>query len=148
MVAAIDFQQKTVATFNLVSGMLMDFIEVVDPSPLTTVLRAGLNDPSRNDGALLAGLRIGLYRLTGTIPPGAQAHHIFPRQFGDDFERLGIDWDNPEYGAWWNAHEHQSKWWEYNESWRQFLRTNPSPEQTLMFGKELAESYGLKVLFK
>jgi RHS repeat-associated protein len=141
--------RKTEAAFTLTVGGMLDFMEAVDPFAFTTLFRAVFKEPTRDQGVMLLAFRIGLARLTGGVPPGVQqAHHIFPRKFSADFERLGIDWNNPEYGAWWRAGEHQGRALEYNRAWEQFLRRNPTREEVLAFGKELAERYGLRILFK
>ena len=40
--------------------------------------------------------RTNLYRLTGKIPKGAEAHHIFPHKYIDEFADIGIDVNKPK----------------------------------------------------
>ena len=67
--------------------------------------------------------RKGLAKVTGTTPSGCDAHHIFPNAFTSEFERLGIDNQNPYYGSWVDSRNHRSFSYEYNLWWREFFRT-------------------------
>jgi len=91
--------------------------------------------------------RANLGRLTGEIPEGVHAHHVFPRQFSAQFERLGIEINDPRFGAWWQAGAHQREAAAYNRAWRQFLSANPTTEQALQFGREISRQYGITVGF-
>ena len=85
-----------------------------------------------------------MYRLTGKIPKGAEAHHIFPHKYIDEFADIGIDVNKPKYGAWWEKFDHRSKASEYNTVWQRFLQTNPTKKQALKFGKKMGNRYGFK----
>jgi hypothetical protein len=71
--------------------------------------------------------------MTGGVPEGAQAHHVFPQQFRDQFANAGLNIDNPMFGAWWDAGAHSSNLLAYNSAWSGFLATNPALDQILHF---------------
>ena len=94
--------------------------------------------------------RENLSRLTGGIPEGAQAHHIFPQasEFADKFERLGINVHDPYFGAWWNGGAHNAASGEYNAAWRGFFRDGPrSTGETFDFARDQASRNGYQVQF-
>lgn len=96
-----------------------------------------------NVGALKARHR----RLTGGIPEGAHAHHVFPQKFAEQFGRAGININDPRFGTWWEAGAHQRAASAYNAAWERFLQTNPSTGQILQFGREISGQYGLRIGF-
>jgi hypothetical protein len=91
--------------------------------------------------------RENLTRLTGQMPEGAHAHHVFPRSLADKFQKAGINIHDPKFGAWWEKSRHLKNAVEYNRRWQRFWRTNPRPtlEQVLQFGRELAREFGFQV---
>jgi hypothetical protein len=93
--------------------------------------------------------RTNLGRLTGGIPKGADAHHVFPQMFEENFTKAGLNIHDPRYGAWWETTAHQRAGYAYNVKWRQFFRVNgsPSAEQILQFGREISAEYHLHVGF-
>ena len=92
-------------------------------------------------------LRDDLAKLWGTAPDGYDAHHMFPLAHAEKFRKAGIEPDNVIYGAWWEAADHQHHGDAYNDIWEQFLTGNPTAEQILEHGRELAKTYGLQILF-
>jgi RHS repeat-associated protein len=100
-----------------------------------------------------ANLRENLSRLTG-VRPGtlANAHHNFPARFWAEWNRLGIQWNDPRNASWWPsgasfAYSHQANAWLYNELWRLFLRTGPSRTSAINFARTLAKAFGLRTYF-
>lgn len=96
--------------------------------------------------------RENLKRASGAVPEGSHAHHVFPQEFAQRFQKMGIDVNDPRLarislGAWWEARDHLKKAHEYNKRWRDFLETNPTAEQALEFARALAGEYELKVMF-
>jgi len=96
--------------------------------------------------------RRNVIRLLGEAPNAtAEAHHIFPQagEFARNFNRAGIDVHDPKFGAWWTRPNHQQKAKEYNDRWRDFFgsRRNPTRNEILDFGRQLAKEYGLEVPF-
>jgi hypothetical protein len=94
-------------------------------------------------------IRTNLGRLTGGIPEGADAHHVFPQKLANYFKRAGINIHDPRYGAWWETKAHQQAGFAYNAQWGKFFERSrsPSTEQILQFGREISASYGLRVGF-
>ena len=93
--------------------------------------------------------RMNLGRRTGRIPEGAQAHHVFPVKFEEHFRMAGINVHDPRFGTWWETGAHQRRAHAYNEAWEVFFRNtpNPTPEQIVQFGRNLAGEYGLSIGF-
>ena len=91
--------------------------------------------------------RANLAKLTGRMPENAQAHHIFPQRFEEQFRELGIDIHDPRFGTWWRRSEHARKALEYNEKWERFFSTKPSFEQIIQFGRKIAKEYALEIHF-
>ena len=58
----------------------------------------------------------------GAAPAGKQAHHMLPWEHVRDFEKAGIDINDPQYGIWLETHEHLSKNKEYNARWAEFFK--------------------------
>ena len=87
--------------------------------------------------------RHNLGQLTGGIPDGVQAHHTLPQAFRKEFERIGINIDDPKYGAWLDITTHQKTKDPYNARWQQFFNqhnaegTIPSVEDVEDFAKKL-----------
>jgi RHS repeat-associated protein len=106
------------------------------------------------DAASFTGsnFRSNVARLLGDAPSAAaEAHHVFPQagEFARNFSRAGIDVHDPKFGAWWTRPNHQQMAKEYNDRWRQFFGTtrNPTRDQILDFGRQLAKDYGLDTIF-
>jgi len=93
--------------------------------------------------------RTNLGRLTGRIPEGAQAHHVFPQKFAVQFRRAGINVNDPRFGSWWEAGAHQRAARVYNNAWQKFLESKPNAtaEQILQFGREISREHGLTIRF-
>lgn len=92
--------------------------------------------------------RENLARLTGKMPEGAHAHHVFPQQFIKDFLRKGINIHDPRFGSWWERTSHLRRSFEYNTRWQEFLSLkNPTVEEILQFGRELGGEFGFQIHF-
>jgi RHS repeat-associated protein len=93
--------------------------------------------------------RTNLERLTGHIPEGEDAHHIFPQKFSEQFEKAGINIHDPRFGAWWEASAHRRAADAYNRAWAEFFTANPSAtmDQIITFGRDISRQYGLPVGF-
>jgi len=95
--------------------------------------------------------RSNLADFTGEDPFGFDAHHIFPQQFRDLFERMGFagedSIDNPMYGTWWESGSHRALSTLYNQYWADFLDYSPSMEDALGFGRVLSEIFGFAIYY-
>jgi hypothetical protein len=91
-----------------------------------------------------SNFRENLARRTGGIPEGAEAHHVFPQKFAQQFEQRRINVNDPVFGAWWEKTVHRQSSGKYNREWEQFLRGNPNRDQVLDFGRSQTQRYGLK----
>ncbi len=89
--------------------------------------------------------RYNLSGLTGEIPEGAEAHHVFPQAFESEFNQVGLNIHDPKFGAWWEAGEHGRRAYEYNQRWRAFLDTKPSQTQILDFGRKVMSDYNIPI---
>lgn len=90
-------------------------------------------------GGLTKSLRANMIRAFGSAPDGAHAHHILPKKFKDRFDDVGLNINDPQYGAWLESHHHLSKAREYNAEWEAFFKDNPNytSEQVLEEAKLL-----------
>lgn len=91
--------------------------------------------------------RENLARLTGRMPEGAHAHHVFPKMLAKEFQKVGINVHDPRFGAWWERASHLKNSAEYLRQWEEFLRPGRTYEQILQFGKKLGDKYGFQVNF-
>ncbi len=91
--------------------------------------------------------RENLARLTGKMPEGAHAHHVFPQVLEKEFQRVGINIHDPKFGAWWQRSSHLKDAARYNALWRKFLERNPTVEEILEFGRKLGGGFGFQVNF-
>jgi len=94
--------------------------------------------------------RENLKILTGTNPPSnIHAHHVFPKQFRDDFIQKNINIHDPKYLTWWEKTSHQSGAKQYNDIWKKFFADHPgaNKEQVLEYGREIMNIYGNQVNF-
>ncbi len=92
-----------------------------------------------------SNFRENLARLTGKMPEDAHAHHVFPQLFEKEFRELGINVHDPRFGAWWSRSSHLKNSYQYTQQWRRFLAENPTREQALQFGRELANEHGFQI---
>jgi hypothetical protein len=92
--------------------------------------------------------RANLTKVLGKPPAGEyDAHHVLPVEFGQDFARVGIDANAPQYGTWVPRAEHQGFSSEYAKDWGAFLRGSPNQTQVLDFARMMAGKYGFDVHF-
>jgi hypothetical protein len=91
--------------------------------------------------------RENLARLTGQLPEGAHAHHVFPQVLATKFKAAGINISDPKFGAWWERSNHLKNSVRYNERWKKFLENNPTREQILQFGRDLGGEFGFQANF-
>ena len=91
--------------------------------------------------------RENLARLTGKVPEGAHAHHVFPQKLAEKFRAAGINVHDPRFGAWWERSAHLKKSFEYLRLWEEFFESSRSREQILQFGREMAGRYEFQVYF-
>ena len=95
-----------------------------------------------------SNFRKNLGKLTGGEVKGADAHHIFPKAFEMDFKAAGIDIHDPQYGVWWELHEHRQKAKAYNAEWEKFLHGTKTQEEIIEKAKEMAKKYGYELNIK
>ena len=62
-----------------------------------------------------------LSKMTGINPKDMQAHHMLPQKFRQQFERAGINIDNPKYGRWLESSNHNKLSYKYNKEWETFF---------------------------
>ena len=99
-------------------------------------------------GRYSSGFRGKLQRFTGNNGNGRQAHHVFPRRYVSQFKNLGINIEDPKYGAWWENSAHQSNSYEYNQWWAAFFNTKDvNAETAKMLAQFLAALFGFELNF-
>jgi RHS repeat-associated protein len=83
-----------------------------------------------------------------SIPEGlnkAEAHHVLPEKFRELFAKLGVNVDDPKWGACVEGSgPHQSWSTSYNKEWDNWLKVNINPSISQIEAKaiDLANSYG------
>ena len=81
------------------------------------------------------------------ISPGAkaEAHHVFPQKFRNEFKQAGVNIDDPKYGTWWSKPEHGKNAYKYNKQWERHAKDIPymKKEEILEYGREFMEPYGI-----
>ncbi len=77
--------------------------------------------------------RYNLAERTGIKPPDEQAHHVFPNKFKINFDKAGIDINNPKYGIWLEKNFHLQKASKYNKSWEKFFERSNAPNKDEIF---------------
>jgi len=101
-------------------------------------------------------IRENLIRYTNSLPTiQADAHHIFPHTFKEQFARLGILVDHPRYATWWENVAHNANVHQYEDIWEALLGTVPASlddatrasfrQQAEDLGRRVAHYYGLQV---
>lgn len=85
--------------------------------------------------------------LANEVPrvAGADAHHVFARNFAPIFEKCSIPWnDGAKYGAWWERSGHRRNAWAYNKRWSDFLKdpANQSRDKIIQGGREIMREFG------
>ncbi len=92
-----------------------------------------------------SNFRENLMRLTGKrVNSSIEAHHVFPQKFKKEFEELGININDPRFGAWWEKTSHRKNAWKYNQRWIEFFKSNPSQKEVLEFGKKLSKEFNFE----
>jgi hypothetical protein len=94
-----------------------------------------------------SNFRENLARLTGRMPEGAHAHHVFPQKLAFKFREAGINVHDPRFGAWWERSAHLKNSLEYLRRWEEFLQHNHTLEKILQYGRELGGEFGFQVNF-
>ena len=46
---------------------------------------------------------------------------MFPKEFADDFAKMGIDVHDPRFGAWWGNKTHNRAAKAYNDAWAEWF---------------------------
>ena len=64
-----------------------------------------------------------------------EAHHDLPQKFRRNFERAGVDIDDPKYGRWVERHPHRKWTRELNDEWEKFFNLNRRPTQEQILDK-------------
>lgn len=88
-----------------------------------------------------------LAKLTGKKPLGCQAHHVFPQKFEHIFKNAGFDIHDPRFGTWWPKKDHLQNAYRYNKDWEVYLQANRTPDEILIFGRQIMKKYGFGVNF-
>ncbi len=97
----------------------------------------------------IQGLRVNLIEYSGFNPgQGFQAHHIFPRQFAAQFNRIlaqsGMNINNPMFGMWLEASEHYAIHGAgYNAAWEAILSDPQTALQLIENAIKLGFEFGM-----
>jgi RHS repeat-associated protein len=93
--------------------------------------------------------RRNLGAATGGVRQGSHAHHLIPQEFHGQLREMGVraNFNNPRFGAWWEAGEHLSTSRAYNDDWRRFLQKTRTEDEVLDFARTMGRRYGLDFNF-
>ena len=69
----------------------------------------------------VGSFRNNLQKATGQNGEGQHAHHVYPKSMAPDFKKIGIEVNDVDNGAWWEAHSHLQNSYEYNQWWKAFF---------------------------
>jgi RHS repeat-associated protein len=95
--------------------------------------------------------RYNLMILTGKTAgdvANLQAHHVLPQEFFDFFNKIGLNINDPVFGAWVDS-THQQWSNAYNQAWKNFIRpfmendTLPTIKEVLDFAAAIAKKYNI-----
>ncbi|MBL8238083.1 MAG: hypothetical protein JNM66_11720 [Bryobacterales bacterium] len=62
--------------------------------------------------------------LTAETVKGYQAHHVFSRASSTTWDLLGIKWDDVSNAVWWEAKDHLSQAWNYQQEGNRWISGN------------------------
>jgi hypothetical protein len=128
--------------FDLIDSMLY----AIQGDPTEALLSLASAFPVGGQALFSARLfRRGLEGLTSIGSGlGKHAHHVFPKKFSNRFSDLGLDINDPRFGAWWDAKDHLQNSWNYNNEWEEWFLRNPNgtAADALTFAEKLAGDYG------
>ena len=80
--------------------------------------------------------RKALQQATGKVGKGYEAHHTLPQKYRKEFEKLGINIDEPGNVVWRKSEGHRAKSAEHTAEWDEFFRRtqgHPTKEQVMEF---------------
>ena len=101
--------------------------KVVDATKVATTSGKNIATATKNT------YRQALQKATGKIGKGYEAHHTLPQKYRNDFEKLGINIDEPGNVVWRKSEGHRAKNAEHGKAWDEFFKNSPTPtkEQVL-----------------
>ena len=95
--------------------------------------------------------RKNLMKFTGVADAsGLEAHHVLPHKFIGEFQSIGININDPKYGAWVDAKKHVKWSSKYNKEWEEFLSVpgNRTKEKVLEQAEKMSKEYKFAVNWK
>jgi hypothetical protein len=74
---------------------------------------------------------------------------MIPQEFHGRLREMGLqaNFNDPRFGAWWEAGDHLRNASAYNAEWRRFLQTSRTESEVLDFARTLGRRYGVDVNF-
>jgi hypothetical protein len=87
--------------------------------------------------------RSALQKATGKIGKGYEAHHTLPQKYRKDFEKLGINIDEPGNVVWRESNEHRKKSNALMKEWNSFMNKGalPTKKQVFLFRDKMEKKY-------
>jgi hypothetical protein len=80
-------------------------------------------------------LRANMIKANGGVAPkGMQAHHDLPRKYKKNFEKVGLNIDDAQYGRWVGP-DHQKWSHAFNLEWKAFFGNNSNPSKAQILSK-------------
>lgn len=84
-----------------------------------------------------------LQKVTGKVGKGYEAHHTLPQKYRMQFEKLGINIDEPGNVVWREANGHRKMSNALTNKWNEFMRKykNPTKKQIYQFRDAIEKKY-------
>ena len=87
--------------------------------------------------------RQALQKATGKVGKGFEAHHTLPQKYRKNFEKLGINIDEPGNVVWRKAEGHRAKNAEHGKAWDEFFdnpaNKNCTKEQVMEYRNKIED---------
>ncbi|MEM8940116.1 MAG: hypothetical protein AAGC64_12290 [Bacteroidota bacterium] len=77
----------------------------------------------------------------------SQSHHVFPQKSSGQFQKLGINVNDPKFGTWWETTSHLRNARGYNTAWEAFFSGSPTRQGAFDLGRQLMQQNGIPVGF-
>ena len=85
--------------------------------------------------------RRALQKATGKIGEGYEAHHTLPQKFRKQFEKMGINIDEPGNVVWRETKNHRKNNSKLTKEWEKYMEKNHTKKQILKKRDELEKKY-------
>lgn len=84
-----------------------------------------------------------MQKATGKEGKGYEAHHTLPQKYRTDFEKLGINIDEPGNVVWRETKKHRENNYKLTQRWTKYMREakNPTKQDFLNFRDKVESEF-------